>query len=169
MRKTASFALPWYLFTLLHATELVLPGVNFIKNCDWLKLLRHACCLVKGLRVDLLPASTGRPSLPVGDNLGRDITLQLLDQSLVSLGLLVAATDPGDTGKPSTDVEIVFTRLCAADETALREDGGQVILDVADDVLPVVRREGEEIPALRFTLVDLQDAAVRCELLSVEG
>ncbi len=110
---------------------------------------------MEGLCVDLLPARAGRPGLPVGDNLGRDITLQLLDQRLVSLGLLVAAADPGDTSKPSTDVEIVFTRLRAADEAALRKDGGQVVLDVADDIFPVVGREGEEVAALRFALVDL--------------
>lgn len=96
------------------------------------------------------------------------VSLQLLSQSFIALRLLVAASDPGDTREPRADVEVILAGLRTANEPTLWEDGWEVVLDVVDDVLPVVGREGKEVCAGGFALVDLEDSAVCFELSCVE-
>ena len=123
---------------------------------------------MEGLGVHLLPARTSGPRLPVADDLRRHLDLQLLLQRLVAIGLLVAATDPGDTGEPRADVEVVLAGLSAVDEACRGQDVGEVVLEVADDALPVVDGGVEELGAVGLALVDRQDVAVRGLLLLVE-
>ena len=123
---------------------------------------------MEGLRVDLRPAGARGPGLPVGDDLRGHRGVQLLLERLVAVRLLVATGDPRNAREPRADVEVVLARLGAVDEACLGQDVGEVVLEVADDALPVVDGGVEELGAVSLALVDRQNVAVRGLLLLVE-
>lgn len=108
------------------------------------------------------------PRLPVRSNFLRDGDLQLLLQRLVPLSVVGGAANPGNTGEPRADVEVVFARFRATDESGRWQNFRKVIENIRDDVLPVSRRDGEEVRAGYVALVDLEDPAIALELLGVE-
>lgn len=123
---------------------------------------------MKGLLVHLLEARPHKPSLPVRSHLGRNRTLQLLLEGVDALGVRGSTSDPGDTGEPSTDVEVVLTGLGTPDEARLGENVDEVGADKVGEGLPVGGRLGEEGGVGELAAVDLLDGAVACELGGVE-
>jgi len=92
---------------------------------------------MEAILINHLPALPLSPSIPVLGNLLRSWHSNFPLQFVQSLFCLLRTTSGSDPGKPSSDVEVVFTRLSSTDEPAVGKIRGEDIEDERAESVPV--------------------------------